>query len=121
IGPAGIGGTVTLTLFAMLGFESAMIAGDRADNPERTVPWATLTGVLLTGVVYLFACSAVTLMLPATELASSNAPFASFFGTLVHPALGPIASIFVAIAALGAINGYVLQQGEIPFALARDG
>lgn len=121
IGAAGIGGAATFALFAMLGFESAMIAGDRAEDPERTIPRATLTGVLAAGIIYLFACSAVTLMLPVAQLEASNAPFATFFASLVHPALGPVAAIFVAIAALGAINGFVLQQAEIPFALARDG
>lgn len=121
ISPAGIGTAATFTLFAMLGFECAMAAGDRAENPERTVPRATLIGVLAAGIIYLFACSAVTLLLPVTELQASNSPFATFFATLVDPALGPVAAIFVTIAALGAINGFVLVQAEMPLCLARQG
>jgi APA family basic amino acid/polyamine antiporter len=121
ISGAGIGAAATLALFAMLGFEAAMVAGDRAENPERTVPRATLIGVLITGFIYLLACSAVTLMLPVAELEASNSPFASFFATLVDPALGPVAAVFVTIAALGAINGFVLQQAEMPLCLARHG
>ena len=121
ISGAAIGTAATFTLFAMLGFECAMAAGDRAENPERTVPRATLIGVLVTGILYLFACSAVTLMLPVAGLAASNSPFATFFSTLVDPALGPVAAVFVTIAALGAINGFVLIQAEMPLALAREG
>ena len=121
ISPAGIGTAATFALFAMLGFECAMAAGDRAENPERTVPRATLIGVLIAGIIYLFACSAVTLMLPVAQLETSNSPFATFFATLVDPALGPVAAVFVTIAALGAINGFVLVQAEMPLALARDG
>jgi APA family basic amino acid/polyamine antiporter len=121
ISAPGIGGAATLALFAMLGFEAAMVAGDRAENPERTVPRATLIGVLITGLIYLLACSAVTLMLPVAELEASNSPFASFFSTLADPALGPVAAVFVTIAALGAINGFVLQQAEMPLCLARHG
>lgn len=121
ISGTGIGLATTSTLFAMLGFECAMAAGDRAEDAERTVPRATLIGVLLTGIIYLFACSAVTLMLPVDVLASSNSPFATFFSTFVAPALGPVAAIFVTIAALGAINGFVLVQAEMPLALAREG
>ena len=51
----------------------------------------------------------------------SNAPFALFFAELVDPALGPLVAVFAAIAALGAINGFVLLQGELPLSLARDG
>jgi APA family basic amino acid/polyamine antiporter len=121
IGVGSIGVAATFTLFAMLGFESAMAAGDRVENPERNVPRATLIGVLVAGLIYLFACSAVTLMLPAAALEASNAPFALFFSTLVDPALGPLVAVFVAVSALGALNGFVLLQAEMPLALARDG
>ena len=121
IGGAEIGAAATLALFAMLGFEAAMVAGDRAEDPERTVPRATLIGVLITGLIYLLACSAVTLMLPVAVLETSNSPFATFFATLLDPALGQVAAVFVTIAALGAINGFVLQQAEMPLCLARHG
>jgi APA family basic amino acid/polyamine antiporter len=121
ISGAGIGAAATFALFAMLGFECAMAAGDRAEDPERTVPRATLIGVLVTGIIYLFACSAVTLMLPVGALEASNSPFATFFSTLVDPRLGAVAAVFVTIAALGAINGFVLIQAEMPLALAREG
>jgi len=121
ISAAGIGTAATFTLFAMLGFESAMAAGDRAEDAERIVPRATLIGVLIAGLFYLVACSAVTLMLPVETLQASNSPFATFFSTLVDPALGPIVAVFVAIAALGALNGFVLLQAEMPLTLVRHG
>lgn len=121
ISATGVGAAATFTLFAMLGFESAMAAGDRAEDAERTVPRATVIGALIAGLAYLLACSAVTLMLPAAQVQSSNAPFATFFSTLVDPALGPVVAAFVAIAALGALNGFVLLQAEMPLALVREG
>jgi APA family basic amino acid/polyamine antiporter len=111
----------TLTLFAMLSFESAMAAGDRVENPERNVPRATLIGTMLAGLVYLLCCSAVTLLLPPEAVGQSESPFALFFATLVHPSLGPVVAAFVAIAALGALNGIVLVQAEMPLAVAREG
>jgi APA family basic amino acid/polyamine antiporter len=116
----GIRTAATLTLFALLGFESALVAGDRIENPRRTVPLATLFGTALTGLIYLLACSAVTLLLPDAAVTKSNAPFALFFATFVHPALGPIIALFVVIAALGALNGYVLLQGELLLTLSRE-
>ncbi|MEA3043055.1 MAG: basic amino acid/polyamine antiporter, family [Sphingomonadales bacterium] len=118
---AGINAAATFALFAMLGFESAMAAGDRIENPERVVPRATFIGTALTGLVYLFACSAVTLLLPAGAVHGSNAPFALFFTEYVGPGTGALVAIFAAIAALGAINGFVLLQGELPLALAQGG
>lgn len=111
----------TWTLFAMLSFESAMAAGDRVQDPERNVPRATFVGTMLAGLIYLFCCSAVTLLLPPDAVGSSDSPFALFFSSLVHPSLGPVVAAFVAIAALGALNGIVLVQAEMPLAVAREG
>lgn len=121
ISGSAIGAAATFTLFAMLGFESAMAAGERAKNPEHIVPRAALAGVLIAGVIYLLAASAVTLMLPPGTVAASHSPFATFFATLVDPALGQAVAIFVAISAIGALNGYVLLQAEMPFTLAKHG
>lgn len=118
ITPAGVGTAATFTLFAMLGFESAMAAGERAENAERVVPRAALIGTLIAGLIYLFAASAVTLMPPAEAVAASGSPFATFFATFVDPRVGSAVAVFVAISAIGALNGFVLLQAEMPFALA---
>lgn len=110
-----------LTLFAMLSFESAMVCGDRVENPERNVPRATMWGTLIAGLFYLLCSSAVSLLLPHEAVAGSSSPFALFFSTLVDPALGPVIAAFVAIAALGALNGIILVQAEMPLAVAREG
>lgn len=116
-----INGAATLALFAMLSFEAAMVAGDRAENPERTVPRATIIGILLTGLIYLLCASAVTLLLPRETVAGASSPFALFFSTFVSPAVGSIVAIFVAISAVGALNGTILVSAEMPLAAARDG
>ena len=116
-----INSAATLALFAMLSFESAMAVGDRVENPERIVPRATIAGTLLAGLIYLLCASAVTLLLPREALAASNSPFALFFSSFVDPSIGAIVAVFVAIAALGALNGLILVSAEMPLAAAREG
>ena len=116
-----INSAATLALFAMLSFESAMCVGDRTENPERNVPRATIIGTLLAGLIYLLCSSAVTLLLPREALAGADSPFGLFFSTFVDPAAGGIVAIFVAIAALGALNGVILVSAEMPLAMAREG
>jgi basic amino acid/polyamine antiporter, APA family len=118
---AKINAAASLALFAMLSFESAMAVGDRVETPERNVPRATMIGTLLAGLIYLLCSSAVTLLLPRETLAGSEAPIALFFSIFVDPALGGIIAAFVAIAALGALNGIILVQAEMPLAVAREG
>jgi APA family basic amino acid/polyamine antiporter len=121
IDAASINGAATLALFAMLSFESAMCVGDRAENPERNVPRATMIGTLLAGLIYLLCASAVTLLLPREALAEASSPFALFFSSFVGPAVGGIVAAFVAIAALGALNGIILVSAEMPLAVAQEG
>lgn len=117
---AGVTAAAALTLWAMVGFESATIPAGHVRDPERTIPRATMVGTLVTGLIYLVACSGVALLLPPAQAAASNAPFADFIGRYWGSAPASLVALFAAISALGALNGWVLIQGELPGALARD-
>lgn len=121
IGLGAINAAATLALFPMLGFESAMAAGERVDDPRRTIPKATLIGTVIIGLIYILSCSAVTMLLPAADVAASNAPFSHFFTVLIGPEVGALVALFAAIAALGALNGFTLLQGELLLGPARAG
>jgi APA family basic amino acid/polyamine antiporter len=75
---AGLNGAAVLTLWALVGFESASISAQQVDNPERNVALATFWGTALTGLIYLAVCSAIALLLPADLASGSPAPFATF-------------------------------------------
>ena len=113
--------TATLTLFAFLGLESATVPSENIINPEKTIPRATIIGTVLTIVVYIVGCASVMGMLSPQQLQQSNAPFADaaelMWGGQARSwvAFGAIVSTF------GALNGWILLQGQIPLAAARDG
>jgi APA family basic amino acid/polyamine antiporter len=117
----GISGAAALTLWAMLGFESATVPADKVRNPERTIPRATLWGTLVAGLFYLAASGAVFLLLPADRAAASSAPFADVVGLYWGAGAGQVVAVFAIISCLGALNGWVLLQAEVPYALARRG
>ena len=121
VSPSGIAGAAALTLWAMLGFECATVPASRVRDPQRTIPRATLIGTLAVGLIYLAASSAVFLLLPAEVAAKSAAPFADLVGSFYGPGAAILVVFFAAISCLGALNGWVLLQGEIPLALARRG
>ena len=116
-----VNGAATLTLWAMLGFESASVANDKVENPARTVPRATLAGTAAVGLIYMITCSGIALMLPAAKVSGSAAPFAVFVSE--YWAAGPavLISLFVAVSAIGALNGWILMQGVLPASLAKRG
>jgi len=113
--------TATLTLFAFLGLESATVPAENIKNPEKTIPRATIIGTVLTIAVYILGCASVMGMLNSQQLQQSNAPFADAAelmwgeGARAWVAFGAIVSTF------GALNGWILLQGQIPLAAARDG
>jgi APA family basic amino acid/polyamine antiporter len=117
----GVAAAAAIALWAMLGFESATVPAGKVRDPARTIPRATLAGTLLVGLVYLLSSSAVFLLLPHEQAAQSNAPLADLFALNWSPAAGSLVAAFAAISALGALNGWVLLQAEVPFALARAG
>jgi APA family basic amino acid/polyamine antiporter len=111
----------TLTLWPLLGFESASVAAERVRDPSRVIPRATIIGAALAAVIYIVASTAVQVLIPAEELAKSNAPFADVARLFFGDAVGHWLALFAVISAFGALNGWILLQGELPFQLARDG
>jgi len=118
---SGVTAAAALTLWALLGVESATIPAEQVDRPQRTIPRATLLGAAFTGLVYLLVSSGVLLLTPVAVLQTSNAPLADFVTFHGGGDLRLLLAAFASISALGALNGWVLLQGELPAAMARDG
>lgn len=115
---AAVNAAAALTLWAMVGFEAACAASGKIEDPERNVPRATFLGALLSGIVYLIVCSGTALMLPAEKVAASNAPFELFVAQYWSAGPAAFVALFAAISAIGAVNGWVLVQGEVAYEMA---
>lgn len=121
ISATSISTATILTLWAMLGLELATVPADKVQDPERTINRATLFGTAGAGVIYILVCSAVVLMLPVAITSVSAAPFADFVNIYAGTNAGTAIAAVGAISALGALNGWIMCQAEMPAALARDG
>jgi len=120
-GFSAITASATLTLWAFLGLESATIPAEQVRDPERTIPLATVMGTVVTAAIYLLSSLAVMGVLSAPELSASSAPFADAATRIWGSAAGKIVAAGAALAAFGVLNGWVLVQGQMPLAPARDG
>ena len=122
--PLSVSGTTaaaTLTLWAMLGLESATIPASKVRDPGRTIPMATLLGTVLTALICIIACTTVLLLVPPATLARSNAPFVDLASAYWGASAGKLLAVFAAISAFGALNGWILLQGELPNVMAKNG
>ncbi|QSR18500.1 amino acid permease [Novosphingobium sp. KA1] len=113
IGIGAVNGAASLTLWALLGFESASVAAARVRNPEINIARATLWGTALTGLLYLVVCSAIALLLPVDLAAHSAAPFATFVGRFWSTDAATLIAIFAVISCVGALNGWTLLEAEM--------
>jgi basic amino acid/polyamine antiporter, APA family len=115
-----IGASITLTLFAFLGVETATIPAGNIKNPEVTIPRATIIGTVITIIIYLMSSVSIMGILPQEQLAASSAPFAEA-AELMWGINGKYLIGFGAlISTFGALNCWILLQGFMPMAMAED-
>ncbi|MCX6212419.1 MAG: amino acid permease [Bacteroidetes bacterium] len=117
---AAITATTTLTFFAFLGIECATIPSGSVANSAATVAKATTLGTLIATVVYILSTVSIMGMIPAAQLKNSVTPFADAAVLIWGHGAEYWVSAGVAIAAFGALNGYILIQGQLPYAVAKD-
>jgi APA family basic amino acid/polyamine antiporter len=112
--------TAALALWALLGLECATIPADQVENAEHVVPRATVLGVAIGAIVTVAACMIVLGLIPLDVLKSSPAPFADAAQKFAGNRSAIAMSAAMAVSCLGALNGWILVQGQIPLAAARD-
>jgi len=117
---AAITATTTLTFFAFLGIECATIPSGSVANSAATVAKATTLGTLIATVVYILSTVSIMGMIPAAQLKHSVTPFADAAVIIWGQGAKYWVSAGVAISAFGALNGYILIQGQLPYAVAKD-
>ncbi len=117
---AALGATATLTFFAFLGIECATIPSGSVANPEKTIPRATMLGTIIVTIIYIASSISIMGMIPAKVLQHSVTPFADAAVIMWGKNASYWVSAGVVIAAFGALNGWILIQGQIPAAIAKD-
>lgn len=110
----------TLAFFAFLGVECATIPSGSVNDSANTVARATMMGTLLATFVYIVSTVSVMGMIPIAKLQHSLTPFADAAEIIYGSSAKYWVSAGIAIAAFGALNGYILIQGQLPYAIAKD-
>jgi APA family basic amino acid/polyamine antiporter len=110
-----------LTLFALLGFETATAPVGKVVNPSRTIPLAMVAGTAFVALVYVLSTTSVALILPVQDVQSSRAPFADAVGAAWGDGAATFAAFAMAVSAFGALNGGIMIAGELGFSMALRG
>ena len=80
-----MGSSISLTLWAFLGMESAAQNSAAVENPKRDVPLACMFGTLGAAVIYILSTTVIQGIVPNAELAKSTGPFGLAYAQDVQP------------------------------------
>jgi len=116
-----LSGVATITLYSFLGLESASIPAGNVENPEKTIPKATMLGTIIVTLVYFLGTVVLFGILPIETLQNSPAPFADAGKIIGGEYAGYFVAAGAAISAIGCLNGWILMAGQLPLATAKDG
>jgi putrescine:ornithine antiporter len=103
---AGMGSSISLTLWAFLGMESAAQNSSAVENPKRDVPLACMFGTLGAAVVYVLSTTVIQGIVPNAELADSTGPFGLAYARMFSPTVGSIVMGLAVLACLGSLLGW---------------
>jgi APA family basic amino acid/polyamine antiporter len=128
-GAQAFGAAMMAALWAYNGWYILPVLAGEVERPRRNVPRGLIFGMLAVMATYLLANLAYFYALPLTEVLTANStahpdalPVAS---KAAQTFLGPTGAAFIAaafvVSTLGALNGCIMGQARIPFAMARDG
>lgn len=112
--------TAAMTLYAYMGVESATIPAENIENPEKTIPKATMLGAAVTAIIYILGTAVVMGMIPLEALSKSPSPFADAMAIITGEWGRNVIAFGAAVAAFGGLNGWILVQGQIARATAKD-
>jgi putrescine:ornithine antiporter len=116
----GMGSSISLTLWAFLGMESAAQNSDAVENPKRDVPLACMLGTLGAAVVYVLSTTVIQGIVPNGELAKSTGPFALAYAKMFNPTIGSIIMALAVIACLGSLLGWQFTIAQTAKTAAAD-
>lgn len=108
------------TLFSFLGLESATVPSNKVINPVRTISRATYFGLVITFLIYFLGSVSIMGMIPSEQLMYSPFPYSEAAIIIWGPIGGTLVSIGAIFSTLGALNGWILIQGQVPCAIATD-
>lgn len=109
----GMGSSISLTLWAFLGMESASQNASAVENPKRDVPLACMFGTLGAAVVYVLSTVVIQGIVPNAELAESTGPFGLAYTKMFSPLVGQIVMALAVMACVGSLLGWQFTLAQV--------
>jgi basic amino acid/polyamine antiporter, APA family len=120
-GLAAIGLAMVPVLFAYSGWQTSSFMTAELRDPQRTLPWGIIAGVVAVVILYLAVNAACLRALGISGLAATNTP-ASAVAKLAFGQVGlRIMASVIALSTLGFLSNQILTSPRVYFQMAADG
>lgn len=116
-----IGVSISMTLWAFLGLESACANTDVVENPEKNVPIAVLGGTLGAAVIYIISTNVIAGIVPNLDLANSTAPFGLAFAHMFNDTMGKVVMGLMVMSCFGSLLGWQFTIAQVFKSSAEEG
>ena len=119
VGPptaVALSGAVLIAIYAFSGFEVLGVPSGEIQDPERTIPFALLTGLVVVAMIYVGVQVVAIGTLPG--LATSARPLAEAAGRTFGRTGATVMVMGALISTLGVSHAILLAAGRMPFAMA---
>ncbi len=110
---SAISTSISMTLWAFLGLESACANMDAVENPQKNVPIAVFGGTLVCAVIYVLSTNVISGIVPNSDLLHSTAPFGLAYATLFTPSVGNVVMFLMALACIGSLLGWQFTVAQV--------
>jgi len=118
---ANLATATAMTFFALTGFENATAPVGKVRDAERTVTRALLIGTGFAALVFLAAGTSIQMLLPASVVVNSSAPFADAIMAGWGSKIASLAAFGILVSAIGCLNCLLLGTGELGYSMALRG
>ncbi|OOF60475.1 putrescine-ornithine antiporter [Rodentibacter sp. Ppn85] len=116
-----IGVSISMTLWAFLGLESACANADAVENPEKNVPIAVLGGTIGAAVIYIVSTNVIAGIVPNMDLAQSTAPFGLAFAHMFNETVGKVIMGLMVMSCFGSLLGWQFTIAQVFKSSAEEG
>jgi len=105
--------SISITLWAFLGLESAAANMDAVENPKRNVPIACLGGTIGAAIIYVISTNVMAGIVPNAQLLNSSAPFGLAFATMFNSTIGKLVMGLMVISCFGSLFSWQFTIAQV--------
>ncbi|MCD8339853.1 MAG: putrescine-ornithine antiporter [Burkholderiales bacterium] len=105
--------SITMTLWAFIGIETACANSKAVENPERNVPIAVLTATIGVSIIYITSTNVIAGIVPNADLVNSTAPFGLVYTLMFNSWVGKLVMLMLCISCTSSTLGWQFTLGKV--------